>query len=89
MMRMAPELPPPLQTSTPHQREDIWPRRIKPAPGPLSLWFFSGIEFRTWNPRAPRLRPYHQATAVSTDESGENCEKILGMIEPTRINIFL
>ncbi|GBM90447.1 hypothetical protein AVEN_111253-1 [Araneus ventricosus] len=27
---------------------------------------FSGIRFRTWNPPAPKSRPYHLATAVST-----------------------
>ncbi|GBL91622.1 hypothetical protein AVEN_21696-1, partial [Araneus ventricosus] len=28
MTRTTPELAPPLQTSAPHQREDVWPLRV-------------------------------------------------------------
>ncbi|GBN75573.1 hypothetical protein AVEN_220180-1 [Araneus ventricosus] len=53
MTRTTPELAPPLQTSTPHQQEDVWPLRM--------IWratwrIFSGIGFRTWNPPTPKPR---------------------------------
>ncbi|GBM80213.1 hypothetical protein AVEN_203725-1 [Araneus ventricosus] len=38
MTRTTPELAPPLQTSTPHQREDVWPlRMILRATGPIHV----------------------------------------------------
>ncbi|GBN26125.1 hypothetical protein AVEN_275673-1 [Araneus ventricosus] len=53
MTRPTPDMVPPLQTSSPHQREDIYPRMY-------DLTFkmtntrpiFSGIRFETWNPPA-------------------------------------
>ncbi|GBM63686.1 hypothetical protein AVEN_198691-1 [Araneus ventricosus] len=36
MMRTTPQLAPPLQTSAPHQRKDVWPlRMIQRATGPI------------------------------------------------------
>ncbi|GBN14420.1 hypothetical protein AVEN_210121-1 [Araneus ventricosus] len=72
MTRTTPELAPPLQTSTPHQREDVWPHRIYRSPDPLTRRrFFSGIGLQIWNPSAPRSGPRpprpHLNRALSAD----------------------
>ncbi|GBL72842.1 hypothetical protein AVEN_128042-1 [Araneus ventricosus] len=55
MTRTAPELEPPLQTSAPQQREDIWPSRYDlTCNRPNTRQMFSGIEFRTWKPSGPK-----------------------------------
>ncbi|GBM78155.1 hypothetical protein AVEN_2437-1 [Araneus ventricosus] len=48
-----PQLAPHFQTSTPHQREDVWPSTYDLACNRPHTWrIFSGIWFRTWNPPA-------------------------------------
>ncbi|GBL87125.1 hypothetical protein AVEN_218808-1 [Araneus ventricosus] len=55
MTRTTPELAPPLQTSAPHQREDVWPTTYDLACNrPNTRRIFSGIGFRTWIPPAPK-----------------------------------
>ncbi|GBL83508.1 hypothetical protein AVEN_196355-1 [Araneus ventricosus] len=49
-----PELASPLQTSKPHQREGV-----RPCNTPHTPRIFGGIGFRSWNPPAPKPRPYH------------------------------
>ncbi|GBM46656.1 hypothetical protein AVEN_274153-1 [Araneus ventricosus] len=57
MMRTTPEPVPPLQTSVPHQREEIWPRRIKGASDPLTRGssMESGFKFGAPQPEAETL----------------------------------
>ncbi|GBN60543.1 hypothetical protein AVEN_171019-1 [Araneus ventricosus] len=53
--RTTPELATPLQTSAPHQREDVWSHTYDLTSNrPTTRLIFSGIGFRTWSPRAPR-----------------------------------
>ncbi|GBN61541.1 hypothetical protein AVEN_119892-1 [Araneus ventricosus] len=59
-----PELAPPLQTSAPHQREDVWPLgMIKLAAVPIHVRSIveSGFEPGTLHPKS---RLYHYATAA-------------------------
>ncbi|GBN30403.1 hypothetical protein AVEN_17317-1 [Araneus ventricosus] len=58
MTRTTPELAPPLQISTPHQREDVWPlRMIKRATGPIhgGSSVESGFEPRALRPQSRDL----------------------------------
>ncbi|GBL77463.1 hypothetical protein AVEN_41851-1 [Araneus ventricosus] len=66
MTRTTPELAPPFQASTPHQREDVLDTTYDLACSrPHTRRIFSGIGFRTWNPPAPKPRPYLYATAAT------------------------
>ncbi|GBL78861.1 hypothetical protein AVEN_48849-1 [Araneus ventricosus] len=66
MTRTTPELAPPLQTSAPHQWEDVWlPTYDLACNTPNTRPIFSGIGFQTWNPPALRSRSYHPATMSS------------------------
>ncbi|GBM72867.1 hypothetical protein AVEN_39763-1 [Araneus ventricosus] len=60
MTRTTQELAPPLQTSTPHQREGVWLSTYDlPCNKPNTRRISSGIGFRIWNPSALKSRPYH------------------------------
>ncbi|GBM13752.1 hypothetical protein AVEN_90016-1 [Araneus ventricosus] len=53
--RTTPELASPLQTSAPHQREDVWPHTYDlTCNRSTTRLILSGIGFRTWSPPAPR-----------------------------------
>ncbi|GBN87662.1 hypothetical protein AVEN_106019-1 [Araneus ventricosus] len=55
MTRMRSELAPPPQTSAPNQRQIIWPSMyVLTCNRPHTGRIFSGIGFRTWNPKAPK-----------------------------------
>ncbi|GBM80870.1 hypothetical protein AVEN_89755-1 [Araneus ventricosus] len=78
MTRTPPELAPPLQTSAPHQREDVSPPTYNLACNrPNVRRIFSGIGFGPGNPSSPRPTPYHQATDANAPESGFPCMKRL------------
>ncbi|GBL91069.1 hypothetical protein AVEN_184445-1 [Araneus ventricosus] len=67
MTRTTPKLAPPLQTSASHQREVVWPLAYDLACSrPNTRRICSGIWFQTWNPPASKPKPYHLATAAST-----------------------
>ncbi|GBL72237.1 hypothetical protein AVEN_115206-1 [Araneus ventricosus] len=58
MTRTTPELAPPLQTSTPHRREDVWPLRMNwRATGPIhgGSSVESGFEPGTLRPQSRDL----------------------------------
>ncbi|GBN83635.1 hypothetical protein AVEN_114234-1 [Araneus ventricosus] len=60
MTKTTSELSPPLQTSAQHQREGVClPTYHLTCNRSNTRRIFSGIGFRTWNPSAPKRRPYH------------------------------
>ncbi|GBN36091.1 hypothetical protein AVEN_178781-1 [Araneus ventricosus] len=68
MTRTTPELTPPSPNSHANQTGgrlattyDLTCNR------PHTRRIFSGIEFRSWNPPAPKTRPYHYATTVISE----------------------
>ncbi|GBM59941.1 hypothetical protein AVEN_4008-1 [Araneus ventricosus] len=57
MTRTTLELAPPLQTSAPYQREDIWrPTYDLTCSSPNTRRIFNGIEIRAWSPPAPEVK---------------------------------
>ncbi|GBL83045.1 hypothetical protein AVEN_165278-1 [Araneus ventricosus] len=70
MTRTTPELAPLVQTSAPHQREDVClPTYDLTCNRPNTRRIFSGIGFRIWNPAASRPTPYHETIAASLNLS--------------------
>ncbi|GBO27504.1 hypothetical protein AVEN_23949-1 [Araneus ventricosus] len=65
MTRMRSELAPPPQTSAPNQRQIIYPPMyVLTCNRPHTGRIFSGIGFRTWNPKAPKPRGHRSLRSV-------------------------
>ncbi|GBN33999.1 hypothetical protein AVEN_143996-1, partial [Araneus ventricosus] len=65
MTRTTPEPAPPLQTSAPHQREDVSPPTYDlTCNRPNTQCIYSGIGFRAWTPSDPK------ADSLSIGHSG-------------------
>ncbi|GBO42487.1 hypothetical protein AVEN_200738-1 [Araneus ventricosus] len=87
MTRKTPQPAPALQTSVPHQQEDVWP----PAHDlmcnrPNTRQIFSEIRIRTWSPPAPKPKPYHKVTAAS--RTGRCSSFSIAMYRHSNIAIF-
>ncbi|GBL71556.1 hypothetical protein AVEN_156642-1, partial [Araneus ventricosus] len=68
MTRTTAQLVPPLQTSTPHQREDVRPPTYDlTCNRSHTRRFFIGIGFRTWNPPALILPLGHRGLTENSD----------------------
>ncbi|GBM92084.1 hypothetical protein AVEN_79685-1 [Araneus ventricosus] len=82
MTRATPELAPPLQTSAPYQREDVWPLNVQQAHMPGGSLVESGFGPVTLLPQSRDLttrppRPHQYA--------GKYLEGVLTILQPLEV----